>query len=378
MSIWTAKVTDKGNALLTKLAEGNTLEITTARTGSGTVDVNLLKAQTGVSSPQQTVQIQPISYPEEKKIALPITVTNEGLTASYTFWQIGVYAKDPDEGEILFLLAQAEDKGTDMQSPALVSSYKAEFIFYVPFGQADSVEVTVDQANSVTQAGMENYVSTAIAAANRAIKTEGSGEAYTAVVPGITALETGVSFLLVPHVTSTTKTPTLNVNGLGAKNLRQPLTMNTGATTTAALDTWLTAGKPVRVTYDGTLWEIDIPRPSAASIYGTVDIEQGGTGASTAAEALANLGGLPIINAHGSSHDMGDVLLSGAHLAMYKTNAETRGTPYDLGLTTFYMSAILSFATAEYGTQVAIASGDAHLYIRTLYEGKIGDWKKVI
>lgn len=335
MSTWIAKVTDKGNALLAKLTQGVTLEITTAKTGTGTVNVSELKAQTKVSSPKQTMQIQPVAYPETGKIGLPITVSNHGLTSSYTFWQIGVFAKDPDEGEILFFIAQAEDKGTDMLSSTMVASYQAEFVFYVEFDQADSVTVTVDPASSVTRAGMESYVSTEIQAAknyvgeevdgakdyvdtqiqaatvSRAEKdlsnveashlkskmdtaeivtTAGTGAAYTATVPGITALKTGVSFTMIPHTASTTTQPTLNVNGLGAKSLRQPLTTNTGATTTAADTTWLASGKPVRVRYDGTLWEIDIPRPSATSLYGSVPIPNGGHGGTTLAEAQANLG----------------------------------------------------------------------------------------
>lgn len=127
------------------------------------------------------------------------------------------------------------------------------------------------------------------------VTTAGTGAAYTADVPGITELRPGVSFTMIPHITSSTTAPTLNVNGLGVKNLRQPLTTNTAGTTTAAVQTWLSAGHPVRVMYNGTLWEIDIPRPSAASLYGKVPIESGGTDAATAEEALVNLGAQPAI-----------------------------------------------------------------------------------
>ena len=123
------------------------------------------------------------------------------------------------------------------------------------------------------------------------VTTEGDGAAYTATVPGITELTAGINFIMIPHVVSSTTQPTLNVNGLGAKNLRQPLTNNTAATATAALATWLSAGKPVWVKYDGTQWKTDIPRPSASSLYGTVPIDGGGTGASVRATAYVNLMG---------------------------------------------------------------------------------------
>lgn len=293
---WVAKTTDKGDALLAKLAEGNTLEITRAQSGSGKVDVSLLKQQTAVATPQQTVTIQPVAYPEAKKCKLPITIRNDGLTSSYTATQIGVFANDPDEGEILFFLAQTDGVGTNIVGEALQPGYSADFNFSVEFGNADGVSVTVDPSNSVTQDGMENYVSTAIAAAQQqAIRTGGTGSAYTATVPGITVLKPGVSFVMMPHVVSTTASPTLDVNGLGAKALRLPLTMSTGGTTMAASASWLSSNRPVRVMYDGTLWKVEMHRPSAASLYGTVGIENGGTDADTVEGAQKNLQVAPAI-----------------------------------------------------------------------------------
>lgn len=159
-TVWIAEVTDKGNALLAKLAEGNTLEIIEAVSGSGTVDTTLLKQQTTVDTPQQTVDIQPVAYPGEKMCKLPITIRNDGLATSYTCTNIGVFANDPDEGKILFFKAAAVGPGTSIVSETLQPGYSADFDFYVSYGNADGVSVTVDPSNSVTQEGLENYVAT--------------------------------------------------------------------------------------------------------------------------------------------------------------------------------------------------------------------------
>lgn len=132
------------------------------------------------------------------------------------------------------------------------------------------------------------------ATANNPIKTTGTGAAYAAIVDGITALAIGVKFTMVPHVTSTTMAPTLNVNSLGAKSIRMRLTSSTTATIQLTSASFLTANKPVNVTYDGTYWVIDdFAQPDVNSLYGTVPISKGGTGATTAAKALANLGAMP-------------------------------------------------------------------------------------
>lgn len=161
MSIWKAVVTEKGEALLAKMTQGKNLEITQAKVGAGQVSVSLLKQQTSVSTMKQTATVEPVGYPGDGMCAIPVSITNESITASYDAWQIGIFANDPDEGEIMFFIAQAEDKATNIPSKAQMASYKTQVIFHVEYGSADSVSVTVNPANAVSQAGMENYVASA-------------------------------------------------------------------------------------------------------------------------------------------------------------------------------------------------------------------------
>ena len=100
--------------------------------------------------------------------------------------------------------------------------------------------------------------------------TSGSGSAYTATVSGL-SLVAGNSFVMVPHTTSTTTAPTLNVNGLGAKNIRMRLSSNTSSTIQLIRSDFLVANKPVRVVYDGTYWVLDdFVQPDANCLYGTL------------------------------------------------------------------------------------------------------------
>ena len=122
------------------------------------------------------------------------------------------------------------------------------------------------------------------------VTTEGDGSAYAATVPNISELTAGVSFIMNPHTASTSVTATLNVNNLGAKSLRRPISSNNVSTVAPSADNWLTASKPVTVMYNGTYWLVmDMVRPNGPDIYGTVAVENGGTGASTAEAARTNL-----------------------------------------------------------------------------------------
>lgn len=136
----------------------------------------------------------------------------------------------------------------------------------------------------------DNVIGIDEAIRDQSVTTTGNGSAYKATVDGITSLSAGVSFMMVPHVTSEATSPTLNVNSLGAVNIRRRVSSSTGTTSAGYSADWLSAGKPVRVTYDGSFWIVDLVKPNAIDIIGTVAISNGGTGATTAAAARSNLG----------------------------------------------------------------------------------------
>ena len=137
----------------------------------------------------------------------------------------------------------------------------------------------------------ENVAGIDDAIRNQAVTTSGSGSVYTATVEGITSLSAGVSFVMIPHVESTTSSPKLNVNSLGEKLIRRRVSNCTGTFYNAsAPNDWLAAGKPITVTYDGEYWIADLPVPNANDIMGAVGIGHGGTGATTATQARINLG----------------------------------------------------------------------------------------
>ena len=125
---------------------------------------------------------------------------------------------------------------------------------------------------------------------HQGVVTEGDGAVYTATVPGIKELKAGATFMMIPHVASSSVSAALNVNGLGAKAIRRRVSNSTVTTVAPNNASWLAANKPIRVTYDGNYWIADLDRPNANDIYGTTAVENGGTGSNTAPGALTNLG----------------------------------------------------------------------------------------
>lgn len=158
MNPWVNTVlTDKGTALLAKLTQGNSLHITRAVTGIGFVTPGLLTKQTEVTNPKQELTFNTVTYPESGKCAIPVSLKNDALEAGYEATQVGLYATDPDDGEILLIISQAPDanSGTIVPSATEMPGYSAEWTFYLQYGQADGVNVTVDPTNTVSREEME-------------------------------------------------------------------------------------------------------------------------------------------------------------------------------------------------------------------------------
>lgn len=124
------------------------------------------------------------------------------------------------------------------------------------------------------------------------------GVTYTATVDGITELYNGLEITIIPDTVSTARNITLNVNDLGDIPIRRPLSFSTFVATSIDSDRlyFLSANTPCRLMYHadyttGGIWLMaDKVKVSAQDLYGTVPIESGGTGASDAETARANLG----------------------------------------------------------------------------------------
>ena len=151
MSTWEKSITtEKGFALQAKLHSGTTLSITRATVGASAVTADELDTLTAVPDERQELTFSTVSYPEDSKCAIPLKLTNTGITEDFVAKVIGIYAFDPDEGEILYMVSRSV-KGTEVP-PESEMPYTSMWNFYIKYGQADGVEVIVDPAGSVTMA----------------------------------------------------------------------------------------------------------------------------------------------------------------------------------------------------------------------------------
>lgn len=188
--------------------------------------------------------------------------------------------------------------------------------------------------------------------------TSTDGAIYTATVEGIDSLTAGVNFLMIPDTESTTQAPKLNVNGLGEILIRRKVSAGSSITASGYTNDWLAANKPVRVMYDGLFWTVDIVQAHASDLMGSVPITSGGTGATTAADAISNLGAAAASHTHAAGDITSGTLGSARLPTVPISKGGTGATTAAAALTTLGAMAD-SRIVAVYNTSVSFTSGQA-------------------
>ena len=178
--------------------------------------------------------------------------------------------------------------------------------------------------------------------------TAGTGSSYTATVEGIDALETGITFMMVPHVSSEIVNPTLDVNGLGAKPIRRRVSGDTATTVTGSTENWISANKPIMVTYDGDYWVVDFDRPNVNDLYGTLGSDKISYDNATSGLSSTNV------------KEAIDEVASKVDAAASKTEVQSHVTNTDIHVTAEEKTSWNEKATTTYVTeQIEAAIGSA-------------------
>ncbi len=144
-------ITKKGQALIAKLIAGTgSMEFTRVSTSDAVYGQEELEDLTALSGIRQTSLISKIVRSNEVAIKIDTAFQNLDLTAGYYMRTLGLYAADPEEGEILYAVT-TETSGNCYMPPyngVTVSGAYVQLITTV--GNADSVSLEVDAAATAT------------------------------------------------------------------------------------------------------------------------------------------------------------------------------------------------------------------------------------
>ena len=100
-------ITNKGQALLAKMIAGEgSVEFTKVSASSTAYTDAQLEGLTSLSNVKQTSLISKITRTNGVAIKVEAAFTNTELTAGYYMKALGLYAVDPDDGEILYAVTR--------------------------------------------------------------------------------------------------------------------------------------------------------------------------------------------------------------------------------------------------------------------------------
>lgn len=161
MPNWNGLVlTKKGQLLQAKVGTGVVLALTKMKLGSGVLPEGAsLEDLTDLVTPEQNVGIAAKEVlTDQKTCKISATITNVGLSAGYYVRELGIFANDPDDGEILY--AVTSDSAPDyIPQEGGSTAVSQEFAVYIAASNASNVKVSIDPGALATM----GYVEIAIA-----------------------------------------------------------------------------------------------------------------------------------------------------------------------------------------------------------------------
>ena len=207
MAEWSnATMTDVGADLQAKVNAGKTkLTFTKIKVGSGVNATNPLALTDVISSKWETTNF--VVKQEGKIVSVDTFITNNGITEAFRMSEIGVFAQDPDKGEVLYAyLTDPEPDRMPAEGGSVVVSQ--ELTIGMVFSNTGNVSLTVNMGALVTHEQLEQHNADATAHDNR----------FNAIIQQLNNMITSVD-----NSDSLAKAPTLQLvktilRGLNIKN----------------------------------------------------------------------------------------------------------------------------------------------------------------
>lgn len=144
-------ITNKGQALLAKMIAGSGhIEFTKVSVSSTAYTDAQLEGLASLFDVKQTSLISKVTRTNEVAIKVEAAFTNTELTAGYYMRALGLYAVDPDVGEILYAVTRETSGNCYMPAYNGITVSGAYVQLVTTVGNAENVSLEVDQAAVAT------------------------------------------------------------------------------------------------------------------------------------------------------------------------------------------------------------------------------------
>lgn len=154
MGVWNSSstvVTDAGMKLLSAIAGKKALTLSRAVAGSDFTTKTELEAMTDISHQKMNMNFSDFGRDDNGTAYVDIYLDNSSVDEEFYHQQIGIYAKDTSDNDVLFLVAQADspDYIPEKSVPVFITHR-----IFLKFSGSSKVQIDVGFSGIVTQEGM--------------------------------------------------------------------------------------------------------------------------------------------------------------------------------------------------------------------------------
>ncbi|ETT32122.1 phage tail protein [Paenibacillus sp. FSL R5-808] len=212
--------TNKGRNLQAKAETGTQLKFTRMGVGDGQLSGQSIPSLNRLISEKKSLPITRLKTQLPAQAIVGAVLSNQDVTTGFYFREMGIFAEDPDEGEILYAYGNSGSGAAEYISAGGTADIIEKTIdMIVTFGQAQNVSAVIDSSLVyVTHEELAEALDGLGTPSGTASGTVVNGNTvYTATLsPAITTLKAFQRVVVKTNVAST-GAPTFNFNGLGAK-----------------------------------------------------------------------------------------------------------------------------------------------------------------
>ena len=156
----TMTLTNAGQALQTKVQAGATLTFTRIALGDGQLNDQPISPLTALISQKASVEVDSVRVVDDSTAQASGFFSNADITTGFWWRETGLFAQDPDNGEILYGYTNAGDAGDYI--PTVEDTRIEKYIFCsIAVANATTVDITIPQSDTfipMTQKGQAGGV----------------------------------------------------------------------------------------------------------------------------------------------------------------------------------------------------------------------------
>ncbi|HYF75161.1 MAG TPA: phage tail protein [Candidatus Nitrosocosmicus sp.] len=142
-------LTNKGASLLAKLQAGGTLNFTKVQIGDGQIGATDPKTLNALIAAKHQPAVSSVFYVAPNKAKVGTQFNNSNFASPFVWREIGLFATDPNEGEILYAYGNAG--ATAETIPASNTPVEKWYDIIAVAGNATTINATISPGSYITR-----------------------------------------------------------------------------------------------------------------------------------------------------------------------------------------------------------------------------------